>query len=149
MRSSLFDLSGKTALITGGNGGIGLGFARGVAKHGANVCIWGSNAEKNAAAVAELRALGADAEAFQCNVADEQAVVETFAATLARFGRVDACFANAGVGDGAPFHEATREQWRRVLDVNLDGAFYTLREAARHMKHRAEQGNPGGRLIAT
>jgi NAD(P)-dependent dehydrogenase (short-subunit alcohol dehydrogenase family) len=150
MRSNLFDLSGKTALITGGNSGIGLGFAEGVAKHGADVCIWGTNPEKNAAALAALEPYGTKVRAIQCDVSDEARVEQAFAETLETFGRVDACFANAGVGSGsAPFAELTREQWQRVLSVNLDGLFYTLRSAARHMKDRAERGDKGGRLIGT
>ena len=149
MPGKLFDLSGKTALITGGNSGIGLGFAEGVAKHGANVCIWGTNSEKNAAAVDALKAHGTQVHAIACDVSDEVRVEQAFAETLERFGRVDACFANAGVGGGAPFVELTHEQWHRVMRVNLDGLFYTLRCAARHMKERAERGDRGGRLIGT
>lgn len=146
---SLFDLRGKTALITGGNAGIGLGFAEGVARHGANVCLWGTNAERNAEAVQALRAFGTQVEAMQVDVRDEAAVEAAFAATVEQFGRVDACFANAGVGGGGPFDELPTATWRRVLDVNLDGLFFTLRCAARHMKARAEAGDAGGRLIAT
>jgi NAD(P)-dependent dehydrogenase (short-subunit alcohol dehydrogenase family) len=149
MGGNLFDLSGKTALITGGNSGIGLGFAEGVAKHGADVCIWGTNAEKNAAALDTLKRYGTKVHALQCDVSDEARVEQAFAETLQVFGRVDACFANAGVGGSAPFAELTREQWQRVTSVNLDGLFYTLRCAAKHMKERAERGDKGGRLIAT
>lgn len=149
MRGNLFDLSGKTALITGGNSGIGLGFAEGVAKHGANVCIWGTNAEKNAAALETLTQYGTKVHAVQCDVSDEAQVERAFGETLKQLGRVDACFANAGVGGNAPFSELTREQWQRVLGVNLDGLFLTLRAAAKHMKERAEKGDRGGRLIGT
>jgi NAD(P)-dependent dehydrogenase (short-subunit alcohol dehydrogenase family) len=149
MNNNLFDLSGKTALITGGNSGIGLGFATGVAKHGANVCLWGTNVEKNAAAIRSLEQYGTKVHAIQCDVSNESAVEKSFAETLTVFGRVDACFANAGVGGGGPFAELTHAQWRRVLDVNLDGLFFTLRCAARHMKERAEKGDKGGRLIGT
>jgi NAD(P)-dependent dehydrogenase (short-subunit alcohol dehydrogenase family) len=145
----LFDLTGRTALITGGNSGIGLGFAEGVAKHGANLCIWGTNAQKNADAVRALEVHGTQVHAIQCDVSDEAAVERSFAETLERFGRVDACFANAGVGGAGPFAELPYEAWRRVLAVNLDGLFFTLRCAARHMKDRAEKGDRGGRLIGT
>ena len=149
MSSKLFDLTGKVALVTGGNSGIGLGFAEGVAKHGANVCIWGTNSQKNATAIEALRSYGTKVHAIDCDVSDESAVEKSFAETLSHFGRVDACFANAGVGGGGPFAELTTEQWRRVMDVNLDGLFYTLRSAAKHMKERAERGDKGGRLIGT
>jgi NAD(P)-dependent dehydrogenase (short-subunit alcohol dehydrogenase family) len=82
-------------------------------------------------------------------VGDEAAVEACFKQTLDVFGRVDTCFANAGVGGGGPFGELPTEQWRRVLNINLDGLFFTLRSAARHMKQRAEQGDKGGRLIGT
>jgi NAD(P)-dependent dehydrogenase (short-subunit alcohol dehydrogenase family) len=149
MGTNLFNLKGKTAVITGGNSGIGLGFAEGVAKHGANLCIWGTNIEKNAAAVRMLQPYGTKVYAMKCDVSDEEAVDGAFAETLAAFGRVDACFANAGVGTFGSFAELPTEDWHRVLKVNLDGLFFTLRAAARHMKQRAEVGDKGGRLIGT
>ncbi len=144
-----FDLAGKVVLVTGGNSGIGLGMARAVAEAGADVCIWGTNRQKNAAAEAELAATGVKVLALACDVADEAAVDAAFAETLDRLGRVDACFANAGVsGRGArSFLELETAEWRRVLGVNLDGAFFTFRAAARHMVARAEAGDPGGRLV--
>ena len=118
-------------LITGGNGGIGLGMAEGLAA-GASVCIWGTNESKNAAALARLESYGTPVAAMRCDVSDEAAVQRCFAETLERFGRVDGCFANAGVGGrAASFDTMTAEEWRRVLAVNLDGVFYTLRAAAR------------------
>mgnify|MGYP000597338097 FL=1 len=149
MAKNLFDLTGKVALITGGNGGIGLGFAEGVAKQGADVCIWGRNAQKNSEVLAQLTEFGTKVHAVCCDVAVEASVEESFAETLEVFGRVDGCFANAGVAKSGRFEEFSTEDWRHVMDVNLDGLFYTLRCAAKHMKQRAEAGDPGGRLIAT
>ncbi len=84
----------------------------------------------------------------RCDVADEQQVDACFGEAVATMGRVDTCFANAGVSQKrAPFHELATDEWRRVLSVNLDGAFFTLRAAARHMIDRAKQGDPGGRLV--
>ncbi len=145
-----FDLTGKVVLVTGGNGGIGLGMAEAVAAAGADVCIWGTNEQKNASALEKLRSGGAKAAALRCDVADAEAVNAAFAATLERFGRVDACFANAGVSTWASsFLDITPQEWRRILSVNLDGAFHTLQVAARHMVQRAKDGDPGGRLVVT
>lgn len=145
-----FDLAGRVALITGGNGGIGLGMAEGLAQAGADVCIWGTNVAKNAAALARLEQHGTRVAAMQCDVSDEDQVEQAFAATLEQFGRVDGCFANAGVGGrNAAFEDMSTEEWRRILAVNLDGVFFTFRAAARHMRARAEAGDPFGRLIGT
>lgn len=149
MKKGLFDLSGKVTLITGGNGGIGLGFAMGIARQGGDVCIWGRNEDKNRQALEQLKPFGTRVHAIRCDVVEEQVVEQAFAETLAEFGRVDGCFANAGVGDGGRFDELTLEQWQRVMAVNLDGLFLTLRAAARHMKARAEDGDIGGRLVGT
>ncbi|MEB2286045.1 MAG: 2-deoxy-D-gluconate 3-dehydrogenase [Polyangiaceae bacterium UTPRO1] len=140
-----FDLSGKAALVTGGNAGIGLGMASALAQAGADVCIWGTNADKNEAAREALARHGTRVVARVCDVGDEAAVDVAFAATLAALGRVDACFANAGIGGAAPFVDMTSEEWHRVLRVNLDGVFFTFRAAARHMVERGG----GGSLVAT
>ena len=145
-----FDLSGRVALITGGNGGIGLGMARGLVESGAKVCLWGTNPEKNDRALSSLADIGPRVTAHVCDVSDEQAVNETFAATLAAHGRVDGCFANAGIGGrGTGFDDMTREEWDRIIGVNQSGVFYTFRAAAKHMRERAEAGDPFGRLVGT
>ncbi|MGI8793086.1 MAG: SDR family NAD(P)-dependent oxidoreductase [Acidimicrobiales bacterium] len=141
-----FDLTGHAALITGGNSGIGLGMATALAQAGADVAIWGTNGEKNAKAEAALAEHGTKVAAFQCDVGDEQQVDAAFAATLEALGKVDSCFANAGIGGGAPsFTDFTLEQWRAVARVNLDGVFLTFRAAVRHMVERGE----GGSLAVT
>lgn len=144
-----FDLTGKAAVITGGNGGIGLGMAEGLAAAGADIAIWGRNADKNAAALERLKAHGTRVEALEVDVADEQAVVDAMAESLSRLGRIDSCIANAGVGGGAPLIEQTTEQWRKVTAVNLDAVFWTFREASKHMVTRAESGDKGGSLLVT
>lgn len=145
MAKNPFDLSGKTALITGGNGGIGLGMAKSLAEAGANVCIWGRNEAKNEAAKKELEAIGGGILAIACDVADEHQVEAAFAETVKAFGRVDSCFANAGVpAMGTRFHEMTISEWRKVFSVNMEGAFFTFRAAVRHMLQKG-----GGSLVAT
>ena len=148
MAFSAFNLQGKVALVTGGNSGIGLGMARALAQAGASVAIWGTSEQKNEAARAELAALGVPVLALHCDVGDEVGVDAAFAQTVETLGRVDACFANAGVSGkgGAPsFTQMSTEEWNRVMRVNLDGAFFTLRAAARHMVARGG----GGSLVGT
>jgi NAD(P)-dependent dehydrogenase (short-subunit alcohol dehydrogenase family) len=141
-----FDLTGKVALITGGNSGIGLGFGEGLAQAGADVCIWGTNETKNAAAVEQLAKHGTRVTSFQCDVGEKEQVVDRFAKTVEYFGRVDSCFANAGIGGkGTPFAKMTPEEWREVFRVNMDGVFYVYQEAINQM---IEQGD-GGSLVAT
>ncbi|MDE2006030.1 MAG: SDR family oxidoreductase [Rhodospirillales bacterium] len=142
-----FDLSGKVALVTGGNSGIGLGMARMLAEAGADIAIWGTSAAKNEAARAEIAATGRRVLAVACDVGDEAAVEAAFARTVAEFGHIDGCFANAGVsGRGQhSFLDMTTAEWNRVLRVNLNGAFYTFRAAAKHMVHRGG----GGVLVGT
>src|SRR4029077_11863486 len=132
MAYQAFDLHGKTAIVTGGNSGIGLGMAEALAQAGAAVCIWGTNEEKNHTALAHLHAIGGKAVARPCDVRDGAAVDRGCAETVSSLGGVDACFVNAGVsgrGAAASFAEMTTQEWHRVLAVNLDGAFFTLRAA--------------------
>ena len=145
MALDAFNLSGKVALITGGNSGIGLGMAKGLAESGADVCIWGTNIEKNERSQRELSAIGIKAHAIKCDGASEEQVEPAFAETIKIFGKVDSCFANAGAGGGAPFHEFPTDLWKKVMGINLDGTFFTFRAASKHMIERGE----GGRLVGT
>jgi NAD(P)-dependent dehydrogenase (short-subunit alcohol dehydrogenase family) len=143
-----FDLTGKVALVTGGNRGIGYGMAEALALSGADVVIWGTNAEKNDAAKKTLAAPGKRASARTVNVGNEAEVVEGMQAAIAEMGRVDCVIANAGIGGGArSFSEMSIETWRRVHAVNEEGVFYTLREACKHMVERAGKGDAGGSLV--
>jgi NAD(P)-dependent dehydrogenase (short-subunit alcohol dehydrogenase family) len=150
MARGLFDLTGKVVLATGANSGIGLAFLQGCAKQGADVVVWGRRANKNAEAVEALQALGARrAHAVAVDVSEEAAVGAAFASTLTAMGRVDCVFANAGFSDrAASFADLTTKAFNDLLQVNLLGAFYTLREAARHMRERANAGDPGGSIVA-
>ena len=146
MAHDIFDLTGKVSLVTGGNGGIGLGMALGLAGRGSDIVIWGTNATKNAAARAELEALGVRVLDLVCDVGDQSAVRAAMEESVASMGRVDAVFVNAGVGGQAPsFVGMTADEWERVMRVNLDGAFYTAQEAVRHMTARGG----GGSIVFT
>lgn len=143
-----FDLSGHVALVTGGNSGIGLGMADGLAAAGAAVCIWGTNAAKNDAATEQLRRHDTKVASMIVDVGEEDAVVRSMRDVADEFGSIDSCFANAAVTgqwSNPPFVDSTLDDWRRTMRVNLDGAYLTLREAARQM---IAQGT-GGSLIAT
>lgn len=139
------NLSEKVFVITGGNGGIGLGLAEGIAEAGGSIAIWARNEEKNAHAVKILEDLGIEARSYVCDVSSEENVSATLASTVNDFGRVDGLFANAGrAGTGTPFVETSLEDWRKVTEVNLDGVFLCLREAAKQI---ISQGS-GGSLVA-
>ncbi|MFZ5834771.1 MAG: SDR family NAD(P)-dependent oxidoreductase [Pseudomonadota bacterium] len=144
MAYKAFDLSGKVALVTGGNGGIGLGMAQAMAEAGANIVIWGTNADKNETARAAISGLGVKVLTSKVDVSQEQQVIDAFGQAVREMGRVDTVIANAGIGFGAPsFMELSIETFRKVMDVNVEGAFFTLREAARHMVAR----EGGGSLV--
>jgi NAD(P)-dependent dehydrogenase (short-subunit alcohol dehydrogenase family) len=139
------DLSNTVALVTGGNGGIGLGMAEALAAAGADIAVWGRSEAKNKAAAERLKASGRRVHAVVCDVSQEQQVVESFEETVATLGKVDACFANAGVNmPPRPFAELSLAEWQQTIAVNLDGVMLTLREAAKHMIARGE----GGSLVA-
>jgi NAD(P)-dependent dehydrogenase (short-subunit alcohol dehydrogenase family) len=142
-----FDLSGKVALVTGGNGGIGLGMAEALAASGADVVIWGTNETKNAAAAKALKAYGKRVATRKVDVSKENEVVDGMKAALAEMGRIDCVVANAGIGGGAPLVELTTELFRKVHGVNEEGVFWTFREAAKHMIERAKAGDANGSMV--
>jgi len=143
------DLTGKAVLVTGGNSGIGLGMAEGMAEAGADIVIWGQNPDKNRAAEAALKRYGRKVVLLNHNVADEAAVDRGVKESADRLGRLDACFANAGVsgriGKHTSFAEMTTEEWHRVTSVNLDGVFFTVRAAVRIMLKQGQ----GGSIVVT
>ncbi len=140
--TALFDLSGKTALVTGGNGGIGLGIARALAAAGASVAVAARNERKTAAAVAEIESLGAKSLGVRADVLSETSVADAVAATVEAFGGLDILVNNAGIGIRKPPQDYTMDEWRQVIGINLDGAFLCSREAYPHMKRGG-----GGKII--
>ena len=144
------DLTGTVALVTGGNRGSGLGMAGGMAQAGADIVIWSRRESLNIEAKAALEKHGVRVLVQPIDVSDEQAVTQGMAEAAKTMGRIDTVVANAGMGAGAPsFAEFPTDTYRKVLSVNLDGVFFTLREASKHMVTRAEAGDPGGALLAT
>jgi 2-deoxy-D-gluconate 3-dehydrogenase len=138
----VFDLKGRVAIVTGGNGGIGLGMARGLAGAGAGVVVAGRNAEKSEAAVRELGKLGAEAMAVTVDVTDEAAVDRLVKATRERFGRIDILINNAGTNVRKSLHEYSLDEWHRVMNTNLTSAFLCSRAVYPAMKAAG-----GGKVI--
>ncbi|MDH4173566.1 MAG: glucose 1-dehydrogenase [Betaproteobacteria bacterium] len=130
---NLFDLKGKTALVTGGNGGIGLGIARGLAQAGASVAIAGRNEAKNQAA---LKAIGAPAIAVSGDVNDAAAVKRMVTETVQAFGGLDILVANAGINIRKPPQDYALEEWHRIMDTNLTSVFACCQAAYPEMKRR-------------
>jgi len=128
---SMFDLTGRVAVITGGNGGIGLGIAQALASSGCNVSIWGRNAEKNKVAAATMAKGPGKVDSRVCNVADPASVKDAMKAS------------------SVAFIDRTGEEWRTMFATNLDGVFHVFQQATRHMTERAQAGDPFGRLVAT
>jgi NAD(P)-dependent dehydrogenase (short-subunit alcohol dehydrogenase family) len=119
-----------------------------MAKCGADVVVWGRRADRNEEAAEQLREMGAGRVYCQTvDVASEDQVVAGMQEARREMGRLDGVVANAGFSDLVPFHEMTTERYTALLDVNQHGAFFTLREAVKHMKARADSGDPGGSLI--
>jgi 2-deoxy-D-gluconate 3-dehydrogenase len=130
----MFDLKGRVALVTGGNGGIGLGFARGLAKAGATVMVAGRNAAKNQAAVAELRALGATAEAVEADITSALSIAAMVDATVRVFGALDILVNNAGTNIRNRPETYEEPDWHRVIDTNLTSAYLVSKAAHPHLK---------------
>lgn len=135
------DLSGLTAVVTGGNDGLGLAMAKGIGAAGASIMIWARNTDRNQRAVAALCELGIRASALRCDIGDESDVERAMSQTLSWAGRVDCLVANAGTAAAAPLTQTTLDQWRQVLRTNVDGTFLTARAVARHMISRGGGGS--------
>lgn len=149
MKYDAFNLQGKVVLITGGNGGIGFGLAQELARAGANICIWGTNANKNDQAVEKLQQFDTKVHSMVCDVSSEESIKQCIGGTVLEFGRIDGCFANAGIFTSTrSILNLPDEEVQRILDVNFKGVFNTLKYAGRHMVERARNKDAGGRLVA-
>ena len=137
----MFDLQNKVAVVTGGNGGIGLAMAQGLAAAGARIAVVGRNPDKLRTAVAALTAQGREAKVYAVDVCDEAAVGALMAQVVADFGRLDILLNNAGINIRKPVQDLTLSEWHTVLDTNLTSAFLCSRAAYPHLKKQ------GGKLI--
>lgn len=137
-----FDLTGKVAVVTGGNGGIGFGMARGLAESGAAIVVAGRNTEKSGRAVKELSGLGIKAAAIAVDVTNEESCQALIKGTVERFGRLDILVNNAGMNIRKPPEDFTLAEWHEVLNTNLTSAFLCSRAAYPEMKCAG-----GGKII--
>ena len=139
---SPFDLKGRVALVTGGNGGIGLGMARGLAQAGAAIAVAGRNLEKSEAAAAELSAKGVKTAVVEVDVTDEMSCRKMVDTTMAQLGRLDILINNAGINIRKQPQDYTLAEWRLVIESNLSSAFTCSHAAYPHMKSAG-----GGKII--
>jgi 2-deoxy-D-gluconate 3-dehydrogenase len=141
---NLFDLKGKTALVTGGNGGIGLGMAKGLAQAGAAIAIAGRDEKKNSAAVRELKSLGVQAFGLFVDVLEESSCKSMVSQAAEKLGRLDILVNNAGMNIRKPPQALTLEDWKQVMDTNLTSAFVISQAAYPHLKRAG-----AGKIINT
>ena len=137
-----FDLQGKVAIVTGGNGGLGLGMALGLAQAGACVMIAARSLEKAEKALAAIRATGAEADFVATDVACKDDCLVMADETARRFGRIDILIANSGIAMGGRAAHMSEEDWRRTLDVNVSGTFFSAQAVHPHMVRAG-----GGKIV--
>jgi 2-deoxy-D-gluconate 3-dehydrogenase len=137
-----FDLKGKVAIVTGGNGGIGLGMARGLAEAGASIVVAGRNAQKSEKAVKELNGLGVKAAAIAVDVVKEESCRALIKSTVEKFGRLDILVNNAGMNIRKPPETYSLAEWHEVINTNLTSAFLCAHAAYPEMKRAG-----GGKII--
>ncbi|WP_206108239.1 SDR family NAD(P)-dependent oxidoreductase [Paludisphaera soli] len=141
---NLFDLTGKTAIVTGGNGGIGLGMALGLAGAGASVAVVGRNPEKTREAAATIEKTGAKALAVVADLCKPEEVERAVAEAGERFGRIDALFNNAGINIRKPPQDLSLDEWNQVMDANVTSAFLASKAVYPWMKRQG-----AGKIINT
>ncbi len=139
-----FNLEGRVAVVTGGNGGIGFGIATSLGVAGANIAVWARDAEKTERALSRLLGLGVRAVGVHCDVTDEDQVKQATVSTIERLGRLDICVANAGSSRPSPFLETTLDLWNEGIRTNLSGTFLCFRETGLRMVDAGQ----GGALVA-
>ncbi len=139
--SDFFSLAGRNALVTGAGSGLGLAVAEGFAQFGAAVAVVDIDLGAAREVAQDIEAAGGQAIALGCDVADHEQVVETVAATIEAFEHIDVLVSNAGIGDRAAAEKMTLEQWHRVLDINLSGAWYFDQAVGKHMIERGIKGS--------
>ena len=142
MSSSPFDLTGRVAIVTGGNGGIGLGMATGLAQAGAAIVIAARDQKKSAEAAERLQRLGARVATVEVDVQKQSSVEHMVKAALDRFERVDILVANAGINIRKPPQDFSPEEWQSVLDINLNGPFFCAQAVYPAMKAQG-----GGKIV--
>lgn len=142
MQKSPFDLTGRVAIVTGGNGGIGLGMARGLARAGASIVVAGRDEAKSRDAIREIEQTGAKAIAISVDVTDKTAVAAMVDSTLKHLGRIDILINNAGMSVRQPAHVISLEDWETVIDTNLTSAFICTKAVYPAMKQTG-----GGKII--
>ena len=138
----LFDLTGRVAIVTGGNGGLGLGMALGLAEAGANIVVAARNQEKTAAALSQIQAQGVKAIGVTVDVNLESDISAMVGQTMEAFGRVDILVNNAGMTVRKEPQELSVDEWDQVLNVNLRAGFLAARDVYPHMKNQG-----GGKII--
>ena len=133
MINNLFDISGKVAIVTGGNGGIGLGIATGLANAGANIVIAARNDDKTSTALKSLSKIPVQSVGLHVDVQDEGSVAKAVESTMKQFGRIDILVNNAGINNRKQPQEFSSTEWDEVMDINLRGSFFCAREVYPHM----------------
>ena len=142
---AIFDLKNRAAFITGGNGGIGLGMARGLAEAGASIVIAGRNKTKAQAALSELRSLGAPAEFVELDVLNETSCRQAIQIAVERFGRLDILINDAAYNKAIAFQDLdglTLEEWSKIIEINLTGPMLCIKAAAPFMQRHGQ-----GRIV--